>query len=261
LLGGMTVAIFAEAQKNDDDDNPVRLIISAGMPAAISVPFGQRFNVRIFEVYGTAEAGLTFNPPGAGPAGSIGKAPPNLICKVLDKNDVECAPGVPGQICFQNADGTVPVVAYFKNPEASRDKMSGGWFRSGDIGHTDEDGWLYFDYRDGGGIRRNGDFINTAYVEEALSSSIYVDDIYVYGISTEANAPGEKEVVAAVVPKQPDFDGVALFKHCRESLEANFIPTFIQIVEEIPKTASEKVQERFLIEDLNRGGENIFKQI
>jgi crotonobetaine/carnitine-CoA ligase len=39
----------------------------------------------------------------------------------------------------------------------------------GDIGHQDDNGWLYFDYRMGGGIRRNGDFINTAFVEKALA--------------------------------------------------------------------------------------------
>ena len=261
LLGGMTTALFAEPEKDNDGNNPVRQVLSAGMPPAIWHEFKQRFNVEIFEAYGTAEGGMTVNPPGAGPAGSVGNALPNYICKVLDENNRELAAGVSGEICFQNADGSDFYVSYYKDPEASKAKIRGGWYRTGDIGHTDENGWLYFDYRDGNGIRRNGDFINAAFVEKAISSSIDVSDVYVYGISTEANAPGEKEVVAAVVPAQPDFDGAALFKHCRESLEANFVPSFIQIVQEIPKTASEKPQERFLVEDLNRGGDNILKRI
>jgi len=261
LLGGMTLALFAEPTKDNDSDNPVRLIISSGMPEAISEKFAQRFDVQIFEAYGTAEGGLTFNPPGVGPAGSIGKAAPHLICKILNENDEECLPGECGQICFQNADGSVPQVAYFKNPKASKEKMTGGWFRSGDIGHTDENGWLYFDYRDGGGIRRNGDFINPTYVEQALSSNSHIDDIFVYGISTEANSPGEKEVVAAIVLTKPEPDAIkAIFDHSRTKLEANFVPSIIQIVEEIPKTASEKPQERFLIEDLEKRGSNIYQR-
>ena len=62
-------------------------------------------------------------------------------------------------------------------------------------------------------------------------------------------APGEKDVVAAVVPKHASaFDAEALYAVCRARLEANFVPGFVQVLTQIPKTASEKPQERFLIE-------------
>ena len=61
-------------------------------------------------------------------------------------------------------------------------------------------------------------------------------------------APGEKDVVATIVPE--GCGGVltrfAIFEACRAGLESNFVPTYLQIMEEIPKTASEKPQERFL---------------
>ena len=59
LLGGMTTAIYAEPPADDDADNPVRLILSAGMPAAIWEDFSRRFAVQLFEFYGAAEGGLT----------------------------------------------------------------------------------------------------------------------------------------------------------------------------------------------------------
>lgn len=258
LLGGMTNAIYSEPVKPDDADNPVRYVLSAGMPAAIWEDFARRFDVQIYELYGCAEGGLTLNPPGVGPVGSIGKPPPNLICKILDDDDNEVPPGELGQLCFRNADGSGTEVVYFKNPEASAAKTEGGWFRSGDIGHMDEDGWFYFDYRAGGGIRRNGDFVNTAFVEKAVAESDHVDDVYVYGVRMPDNAPGEKEVVAAVVPTDTNsFDAEAVFAHCREALEANFVPTYLHVVAEIPKTASEKPQERFLLEDFERHGPNV----
>jgi crotonobetaine/carnitine-CoA ligase len=86
LLGGMTTAIYAEPPRDDDTDNPVRKICSAGMPKAIWENFAKRFDVELFEFYGAAEGGLTFNPTGIGPVGSCGKAPPSLQLAVLDED-------------------------------------------------------------------------------------------------------------------------------------------------------------------------------
>ena len=91
---------------------------------------------------------------------AIGKAPPTMECTIRDEDDNELPNGESGEICFRNADGSVSPVEYFKNAEASEGKTAGGWFRSGDIGHKNADGWVFFEYRAGGGIRRNGDFVN-----------------------------------------------------------------------------------------------------
>lgn len=262
LLGGMTTAIFADPAKENDADNPVRIILSAGMPAAIWKDFESRFNVKLAEFYGAAEGGLTFNPAGVGPVGSCGKAPPILELRIFDEDGNECAAGEAGEICFRNADGSTPVVEYFKNPEASKEKTEGGWLRMGDIGHVDADGWLYFDYRIGGGIRRNGDFINTAFMEKALSQIDSIDDVYVYGVAMPGMAPGEKEPVAAIVPAdRAAFDTAEVFRVCREKLEANFVPGYLQVVDEIPKTASEKPQERFLLETFDVGSSNVYAAV
>ena len=62
-------------------------------------------------------------------------------------------------------------------------------------------------------------------------------------------APGEKEIIGAVVPAdRGTFDVGAVFAACREKLDRNSVPDFIQVIDEIPKTASEKPQERFLVE-------------
>jgi crotonobetaine/carnitine-CoA ligase len=249
LLGGMTTAIYSEPPRPDDADNPVRRVLSAGMPASIWENFARRFDLEIFEFYGAAEGGMTFNPPGEGPVGSIGKPPPNLEAKIVDEQDNEVAPGEQGEIVFRNIDGTCPIVSYFKNPEASAKKTRDGWLRMGDIGHRDTDGWFYFDYRSGGGIRHNGDFINPGFVEKVMAEHDQVDDVFVYGIEAASGVPGEKDAIAAVVPLAGEvLDVPGLFSHCRAHLESNFVPTYIQVMAEIPKTASEKPQERFCLE-------------
>jgi crotonobetaine/carnitine-CoA ligase len=249
LLGGMTTAIYSEPHKPDDADNPVRRVLSAGMPASIWEDFASRFDVEIFEFYGAAEGGMTFNPPGEGPIGSIGKPPPTLEGRIVDEDDNEVSPGEQGEIVFRNADGSCPIVSYFKNPEASARKIRDGWLRMGDIGHRDDDGWFYFDYRSGGGIRHNGDFINPGFVEKVVAEYNQVDDVFVYGVEAASGVPGEKDVIAAVVPLAGQvLDVPGLFGHCRAHLESNFVPTYIQVMAEIPKTASEKPQERFCLE-------------
>lgn len=261
LLGGMTTAIYSEPPRPDDGDNPVRRVLSAGMPAAIWQEFARRFNVEVFEFYGAAEGGMTFNPPGVGPVGSIGKPPPSLEARIVDDNDQQCPPDVQGEIVFRNADGSCPGVAYFRNPDASSEKTRGGWLRMGDIGHTDGDGWFYYDYRMGGGLRHNGDFINPGFVEKAIAEHPLVDDVFVYGVDASSGVPGEKDVIAAVVALPgATLEPADLFRHCRVHLEANAVPGYIQVMQEIPKTASEKPQERFCLEAFRKHPAAVFTE-
>ena len=249
LLGGMATAVYSEPEKENDADNPVRMVLSAGMPLAIWRNFEKRFNVKIFEMYGAIEGGMALNPPGVGPVGSFGKAPPNLEIRIVDEEGNECAPGEMGELISRPVDGSEVRVEYFRNPEASKKKTEGGWLHSGDICHRDEDGWLYFDFRKGGGIRHNGDFINPGFVEKVLAEDPQITDVFVYGVPAASGAPGERDVVAAVVPvSAADFDAEEVFARCARELEPNFVPSYLQVVEEIPKTASEKPQERFLLE-------------
>ena len=261
LLGGMTTAIYSEPPRPDDADNPVRYVLSAGMPAAIWAEFSRRFGVAILEFYGTAEGGLTINPPGIGPIGSIGKPPPTMIAKIVDGAGNDCPPGADGELLFRNADGSCPPVSYFRNPEASAEKVAGGWFHSGDICRMDAEGWIFFQYRKGTAIRRNGDFVNPAFVEKELAEHELVDDVFVYGVPAANGVPGEKDVVAAIVLRPgsgADTAVSALFEHCRTRLERNFVPTYIQLMDEIPKTASEKPVERLCVEAFRREVRNVY---
>ncbi|MEJ2132507.1 MAG: AMP-binding protein, partial [Gammaproteobacteria bacterium] len=192
---------------------------------------------------------------------SFGKPGPGLELKILDENDEECPPGVQGEICSRPASGRSAEVEYYKNPKASADKTRGGWLRSGDIGHRDEEGWLYFDFRKGSSIRRAGDFINPGFVEKVVGEHPDVSDVFVYGVPAASGAPGEKDVVAAVSPVPGHtIEPASLFERCRAGLESNFVPSYIQIVDEIPKTASEKPQERFLVERFEQNPEEVFTE-
>ncbi len=258
LLGGMITAIYSEPRRADDADNPVRLVISAGMPAAIWADFAKRYGVEILEFYGAVEGGMSINPPGAGPIGSCGRVVPGLIAKVVDERGHEVPRGQPGELWFRLADGPFPTVSYLNNPAASAKKTEGGWLHSGDVVNMDPDGWIYYLHRAGGGIRRNGEFVSPAVIEKSLAEHPAVDDVFVYGMAAASGAPGEKDIVAAVVPKESArFDPHALIAWLGTRLEPNMIPSYVQAVAEIPKTASEKPQERFLVDLFNSRPESV----
>jgi crotonobetaine/carnitine-CoA ligase len=91
--------------------------------------------------------------------------------------------------------------------------------------------------------------MNTGFVEKVVAEHPAVSDVFVYGVPAASAAPGEKDVVAAIVLEPGvGFSAASVFAACRAGLEPNFVPSYLQVVEEIPKTASEKPQERFLLE-------------
>jgi crotonobetaine/carnitine-CoA ligase len=259
LLGGMTVELFGEPVRANDSDNPVRLVISAGMPAVIWEEFRRRFGVEILEFYGAAEGGLTINPPGVGPVGSVGKPPPGIQVGILDAMGQPCAPGEIGEICFRRPGGEAPAVDYEGDSVASARKLAGGWLHMGDIGYLDNEGWLFFHHREGGGIRRNGEFIDSTATESAIARHPDVSDVFVYGVPAGSGVQGEKDLVAAVVStNRAHFDPQRLFEHCRAVLERRFVPRYLQLVDEIPKTASQKPQERILFEAFSPDAANVY---
>ncbi|MDY6933326.1 MAG: AMP-binding protein [Spirochaetota bacterium] len=262
LLGGMMMGIYSEPRKEDDADNPVRLVVSAGTPKTIWKEFEERFNVKIFEWYGAVEGGLCYNPPGTGPIGSFGK-PPEFIyeMKIAREDDTECEPGEVGELIFRPVQGD-PEVEYYRNEKASKAKTRGGWQRSGDMCHRDADGWFYFDFRKGGGLRRHGDFIQPEFVEKIFSELAEISDVCVYGIPAETGAPGESDIIAAIVlVKDKEIDPTALFRSISKTLDNNSIPSYIQVVDEIPKTASEKNLDRVLRDEFSKNASNVYKYI
>jgi carnitine-CoA ligase len=242
LLGGMIPEMFSIPERPDDADNPVRMIVTSGMPAGLWEAYRKRFGVEIAEGYGSTEGGgVLANPPGVGPIGSIGKPPPGLEAAAFNEAGQRCRAFELGELRFRPEGGEARPVSYFRNEAAGLDKIRGGWFATGDIVYQDEDGWFYFQHRVGGGVRRNGDFVNTALVEAVISRSRMVDDVFVYGVATERNVAGEKVLVAAVVPADPrSFDVGALKEYCAAHLERNDVPEIVQVLTAIPKTASEK---------------------
>lgn len=249
-LGGIATAIYSQPHSPNDRAHKVRRVISAGMPREIWTPFERRFGVEILEWYGTMEGGFACNPVNVGPVGSFGKPPEGLLeMRVIRDHDRAAEPGEIGELIVRPA-GAAAAVTYHRSPHASARKARGGWLRTGDMCWRDEHGWFYFAYRqEEGGLRKLGEFISEGFVRRVLAESPDVLDVHVYGVPSRQAAPGESDIVAALVVRDKvRFDAGLAFARCARHLERSHVPDFIQLLDEFPKTASEKVQSRRLVQ-------------
>jgi crotonobetaine/carnitine-CoA ligase len=119
---------------------------------------------------------------------------------------------------------------------------------TGDMCWRDAEGWYFFAHRkEEGGIRKMGEFIPESFVRRVVLDHPDIVDAHVYGVPSRSGAPGESDLVVAVVVRNADaFDAASLFERCGRLLERSHVPDYVQLVDELPKTASEKVQTRFL---------------
>ena len=201
LVGGMATAIYSEPPRADDADNPVRLVVSGGMPPAIWRAVREalrRRDSRVLRRHGRRRHGLQADGRGAdrifrqADAGHRDEDPRRSRQRVpagRRRRDLRA----PRRRRRGDASSTTAT------PRRRARRSAGGWNRSGDMGHSDAEGWLFFDYRAGGGIRHNGDFIDPSFVEKAIAELPEVTDVFVYGVPAASGAPGEKDVVAAIV--------------------------------------------------------------
>ena len=258
LLGGMMMGIFSEPPRENDADNSVRLVLSAGTPKMIWETFEKRFGVMIHEWYGAVEGGFAHKPPGIGPVGSFGKPLDGVLeMKIVKEDDSECETGEVGEI-IARAVSQPTEVEYLGKKNASEKKTRGGWLRSGDMGHVDENGWFYFDYRKGGGLRRSGDFIQPEHIEAVIAEHPDVCDLCAYGVPAASGAPGESDIVVAVAAfENRQIDVKSVYQHCFSRLDGNSVPSYLQVVELIPKTASEKNLDRLLREEFKQDSDNV----
>ncbi len=205
-------------------------------------------NARFADAYGLTEtvSGDTFNDQAhmRSKIGSVGKPVVNLDVRILGPDDAPAGPGAQGEIALR---GPKVVSGYWKNPDATAAAFTAdGWFRTGDIGHLDEDGYLYIDDRKKDMIVSGGENVATSEVERAL----YECDAVLEAAVVAMPDPRWGEVPRAFVVVRPgrEITEQALIAHCRSRLAGFKTPKQIVFMEALPRNPSGKVLKRQLRE-------------
>src|SRR5438132_5673135 len=199
---------------------------SAALAPQTMADIEERFGVPILEAYGMTEAAhqMASNPlpPGARKAGSVGRGTAVEIAILNERGD-ELPPGATGEVSIK---GDNVFGGYEDNPEANAESFSNGWFRTGDQGHLDGDGYLTLVGRIKELINRGGEKISPREIDDTLSSHPAVAEAVCFGIPDRVYG----EQVAAAVVLNAAATEKDLIAHCRSSLSDFKCPTTIYIV-------------------------------
>ncbi len=246
-IGGVIPILLKQAERADDADNPVRLMVGAAAPVDEWQSFQSRFNTKLLEVYGMTECYCCLASPYDTPrAGSCGQAITGWDVRIVDDDDNDCPPDITGEFIARSNKMFVGTTGYYKKPEATLELFRNGWIHTGDMGRRDADGYFYFADRKKQAIRRRGENISSFEVEAVIGSHPAVLESGVVGVPSEV---GEEEVKAVVVLKEGQkVTAEELVRWCEPRMAYFAIPRYIAFRESLPKTPSERV-EKFKLKD------------
>jgi acetyl-CoA synthetase len=251
LLRGL-MALGEEAVRRQDLS--VRTIASCGEPlnAEVVTFFRRAWGVTPLDQFGSSEHGLPvgnrFAERDQVRPGSMGKALPGQCIAVVDEDGAPVAPGTVGFIASLPPPDATYALGYWNNPEAERWLRRGeGWIVTGDLGRQDADGFLWFEGRADDVIKSAGYRIGPFEVESALLTHPAVAEAAAVGKPD----PARGHIVKAFVVLRPGHtDSSALREElvaaARRTLGAHAYPREIEVVTELPKTNTGKIQ-RFLL--------------
>lgn len=240
-IGGIIPILLKQEERENDADNPIRLMVGAAAPQDEWHAFQERFNTKILEVYGMTECYCCLVSPYDEPrAGACGKTITGWDVRIVDDDDNECKPGSLGEFIARSNKMFVGTDGYYNKPEATLELFKNGWIHTGDLGRMDEDGYFFFVDRKKQAIRRRGENISSFEVESVISAHESVLESCVVGVPSEL---GEEEVKAVVVLK-PGHSATEedLIRWCEPRLAYFSIPRYIAIRDAMPKTPSERVE-------------------
>lgn len=229
---------------------PVRLAISGGaaMPIALMDAFERRFRVPILEGDGPTECGpvTAVNPPdGPRKQGSIGPPLPGVEMRIADADGNTLPDGEYGEVCVRSPG---LMRGYWQLPAETAAAFFGDWFRTGDLGWRDADGYFYLVDRIKDLIISNGINVYPRIIEEVLARHPGVAEVAVVG---EPHRTHGEIAVAFVTAAGEAPDTGELKAWCREHLGRHEIPRRIEVVASLPKNAAGKILKR----ELRRTGE------
>ncbi len=239
-----------DAERSTRDLSSLRLLLHAAAPCPVAVKeralAAFPSTTEIWEFYGASEGGATrisaqewLEHPG-----SVGKPWPGTEVLILDDAGAPLPPGETGIIYVKPPEG-MSRFRYHRDDE----KTAGAWrddaFTVGDMGHVDEDGYLYITDRVSDMILRWGVNVYPAEIEQCLYTHPAVVDCAVFGVPDERSG----EAILALVESRTDVTPDELAAHCRAHLADFKCPQRFELVDELPRDPNGKVLKRRLREE------------
>jgi acyl-CoA synthetase (AMP-forming)/AMP-acid ligase II len=261
-LGVMPAMLLGAAADAKDREHSVRFGFGAGVSPRLHAVFEERFGFPLLEAWAMTETGCgaamiaNHEPRKVGTA-CFGKAEARVEYRVVDDAGHDVAPGEPGELLVRGV-AAAPSFGFFreylKDPVATAEAWSGGYFHSGDIVSVDADGDFHFVDRKKNIIRRSGENISAVEVESVLLQHPKIATVGVTAVPDDIRGD---EVMACVVPRvalseaERETYAREVFEFCLGRLAYYKAPGYIGFCERLPLTATEKMQ-RAQLKELGR---------
>jgi acyl-CoA synthetase (AMP-forming)/AMP-acid ligase II len=240
----MHQAILQRAQRNPEAVAAMKLRLvrssSASLPPPVFEALERTFSCPVIEAYGMTEAthqmASNLLPPDQRKSGFVGKAAGPEIC-ILDPEGSPVPGGSEGEVCIKGANVTA---GYENNPSANASSFVRGWFRTGDQGYLDADGYLKITGRIKEIINRGGEKVSPLEVDGVFLEHPSVREVVTFAIPHKSL--GEEVAAAIVLAEGASVTPTELQDFASGTLASYKIPRKIVILDELPKGGTGKVQ-------------------
>src|ERR1017187_3751048 len=228
----------------------LRLVVSgaAPLPGETLLKFDRKFRFPLLEGYGLSEASpvVSFNPiRGVQKAGSVGLPLPDVEVKIFDDHGCELPPGQVGEIVVR---GPNVMLGYYNQPEETAATLRNGWLHTGDMGHKDDDGYIYIVDRRKEMLLVRGMNVYPREIEEVLHQFPNVREAAVVAKVDEKR--GEVPIAFVSPVDGATLDPNEILRFCRDRLADYKIPREIPGMDDLPRTATGKIAKLELKKDL-----------
>ena len=246
-VGSMGIFLMSAEEQPDDADNPLREAAIVPIPPAMWEAFEQRFGVRLVRSgLGMSECLLILNHEHSdveAPLYALGFPPPDADVRLFDDDGNEVPDGEAGEICVRPLQPHVLFNGYFDNPEATAAAFRGDWFMTGDMARKDPDiGVFHFVDRKKDAVRFAGRNISTMEVEGVVLRHPEVAQAAAFGIPS-AELESEDELKLNVILNEGSaLTHEALAAFINDNAPYYFVPRYMEFVQSLPYTPTNKVQ-------------------
>jgi len=210
-----------------------------------AIAFGRRFGVTVMTTFNMTEVSCPLlSEPDPTVVSSCGRPRAGVEARVVDENDCEVPVGAVGELIVRTDLPWAMNHGYHKNPEATAKAWRNGWFHTGDGFRVDDEGNFFFVDRIKDAIRRRGENISSFEVETEVCAYPAVREAAAVAVASDI---AEDEVLVAVsLAEGQTLDPVALIEFLRPRLAHFMIPRYIRVLDDLPKTPTQKVQKHIL---------------
>ena len=252
-VGKPLTYVLATPERDNDADNPLRLVFGNEADERSIADFARRFGCEVVDSYSSTENAVIVQRRPGMPPGALGWPLPGI--EVLDPETGERTADavlLDGRLVngdeavgeLVNTAGAGAFAGYYNDPDAESERMRGGMYWSGDLAYRDPEGWIHFAGRTADWLRVDGENLAAAPIERILARHPAVARAAVYAVPDERVGD---QVMAALVPAGDlTPESFEAFLADQADLSPKAWPRFVRVTEHLPSTATHKVLKRDL---------------